>query len=208
MYRFVAEEYCICRIGAALLTLNNDLALFDVQALMRIDSNGPIVGKLISDVVFNRRSDMRIKHSMLLSASCLTLLWGISAASAEDAFQAIPDAGRLQWADTGPPFPNTKITVLSGDPSKAGGFVARWRCPDNYKIAPHVHPATESVTVLQGTFHIGRGETYDAAALTPVATGGFMVMPANIAHFAMCKGDMIIEIHASGPWGSKMLDAK
>ena len=52
MYRFVAEAYCICRIGAALLTLNNDLALFDVQALMRIDSNGPIVGKLISDVVF------------------------------------------------------------------------------------------------------------------------------------------------------------
>jgi quercetin dioxygenase-like cupin family protein len=148
---------------------------------------------------------MRISRTLALSVPFLTTCMLANEANAADAYQTIPDPGKLQWADTGPPFPDTKITVLNGDPSKTGAFVARWRCPDNYKIAPHTHPAAEAVTVLQGTFHIGKGETFDAAALTPVATGGFMVMPGNTAHYGMCQGDTIIEMHASGPWGTKML---
>jgi quercetin dioxygenase-like cupin family protein len=149
---------------------------------------------------------MHVKSSLTFAVSCLTLLFAAAEASAEDAFQAVPDPAKLEWADTGPPWPNTQVAVLKGDPSKAESFVIRWRCPDNYKIPPHVHPAAEAVTVLQGTFHIGRGETFDAAALTQMKPGGFMVMPGGTAHFGICKGDTIIELHATGPWGTKMVN--
>ena len=125
---------------------------------------------------------------------------------AQDNFRAIPDPLKLQWADTGPPFPKTQITVVDGDPSNAGPFVMRFRCPDDYKIAPHTHPTTEVVTVLEGTFHAGLGDTFDASTLTPVRRGGFFVMPGGTSHFAICKGPMtVIEMHATGPWDTKML---
>ncbi len=148
---------------------------------------------------------MSIKDLKHIGITCVIGMGLFAEASAQDQFTTIPDAEKIQWADTGPPFPNTQITVLSGDPSKGGPFVARWRCPDNYKIAPHVHPATEAVTVIQGTFHVGRGEKFDEAALTALKPGGFMVMPGGVTHYAMCKGLTIIELHATGPWGTKML---
>jgi hypothetical protein len=88
------------------------------------------------------------------------------------------------------------MTVIDGDPSKAGPFVLRFRCPDNYKIAPHTHPATEAVTVLEGTFHAGMGDTFDSSGLTAVRRSGFFVIPGGAAQFALCKGTTVIEIHA------------
>ena len=91
---------------------------------------------------------------------------------AQDNFRAIPDPLKLQWADTGHPFPKTQIALVDGDPSKAGPFVMRFRCPDDYKIAPHTHRTTEVVTVLEGTFHAGLGDTFDASTLTQYAEAG------------------------------------
>lgn len=151
---------------------------------------------------------MRIRSTLMVGMSCLTLLGLTNEVLAQDKFRAIPDPSKLQWADTGPPLPNTQIAVVDGDPSKAGPFVLRFRCPDNYKIAPHTHPATEAVTVLEGTFHAGMGNTFDSSALTPVSRGGFLVIPGEAAHFGLCKGVTVLEIHGTGPWGTKMLDAK
>ena len=151
---------------------------------------------------------MRIRGLLMVVGSCVALLGLTNEVSAQDKFRAIPDPAELKWVDTGPPFPNTQLTVVDGDPSKTGPFVIRFRCPDNYKIAPHAHPATEAVTVLEGTFHAGMGDTFEASALTPVGRGGFMTIPGGANHFAMCKGNTVIEIHATGPWGTKMLDAR
>ncbi len=151
---------------------------------------------------------MRKRITLVVGMSCLTLFGMSSEVLAQDNFRAVPDPAKLQWADTGAPFPNTQMTVIDGDPSKAGPFVLRFRCPDNYKIAPHTHPATEAVTVLEGTFHAGMGNTFDSAALTAVRRGGFFVIPGGAAHFALCKGTTVIEIHATGPWGTEMLGGR
>lgn len=127
---------------------------------------------------------------------------------AEEKFSVITDTAAIKWIDTGEPFPNTQIAIVDGDPSQPGPFILRFRCPNNYKIASHQHPATERVTVLEGTFHAGIGDRYDAAKLVAVRRGGFFHLPGNLAHFGMCEGTTVIEVHAMGPWGTSMLEGK
>ena len=134
----------------------------------------------------------------------LTVLFLSGGALARDAARVLQES-EMKWGDTGEPFPNTQAAVVNGDPSKAGPFIMRWRCPDNYKIAPHVHPATEEVTIVQGTFFIGEGDKFQESNLKPVKQGGFMSMPGGKAHYGMCKGTTVLEIHAIGPWDTTML---
>jgi len=151
---------------------------------------------------------MRIGATLNIGTILLALLGACGTADAEEPFRPITDSAKVQWADMGPQFPNTQMAVLEGDPSKPANFVFRFRCPDNYKILPHTHPGPETITVLEGAFHTGVGSTYDPAALAPVKRGGFFVIPAGTPHFCLCKGDTIIEVHATGPWEVKMLGAQ
>jgi quercetin dioxygenase-like cupin family protein len=141
---------------------------------------------------------------MRMFTPVLTVLFLSSGALAGDESRIL-QSSEMKWGDTGEPFPNTQAAVVNGDPSKEGAFIMRWRCPDNYRIAPHVHPATEEVTVVQGTFLIGEGDKFQDSNLKAVKQGGFMSMPGGKAHYGMCKGTTVLEIHAMGPWGTTML---
>src|SRR3546814_5876619 len=57
----------------------------------------------------------------------------------------------------------TQGALLYGDPTKEGPFLLRLKMPAGYKIPPHSHPRPEIVTVISGAFHVGMGETADAA---------------------------------------------
>ena len=107
----------------------------------------------------------------------------------------------LKWGDPPPVFEKgAAFTVVSGDPGKPGIFVARLRMPAGYKINPHWHPTDEHVTVLAGTFALGMGEKFDAAALQDLPTGGYGKLPAEMRHFAMAKTDAMVQVHGSGPF--------
>ncbi len=97
--------------------------------------------------------------------------------------------------------PGTKAAVIEGDPKQAGLFTMRLKLPAGYQIAPHWHPADEHVTVIAGTFHMGLGESFDAAKGKPLTVGSFAVMPAKAAHFAFTKEETVIQLHGMGPWG-------
>jgi hypothetical protein len=97
---------------------------------------------------------------------------GVFGADAAEQFKVIPAPSQLNWADTGPQFPNTQVVILDGDGSKSGPVTLRFRCPANYKFMPHTHPGPERVTVLNGTMLIGIGPKYDAANLKEVQVGG------------------------------------
>src|SRR5258708_6703803 len=80
--------------------------------------------------------------------------------------------GRIEWKDGPATSPKgAKIAVLEGDPTKEGLFVFRVRVPDGYRIPPHTHPKMERVTVIQGTFNIGMGETFDKQATQAMPVG-------------------------------------
>ena len=82
----------------------------------------------------------------------------------------------------GPPSlpPGVKSALIFGDPKAAGPFVLRIKFPANYKVPPHFHPDTETVTVLSGTFHASMGDTFDAAKAKAMATGSLFLMSNSL----------------------------
>lgn len=107
----------------------------------------------------------------------------------------------FQWGPAPPIFPKgAEMAVLQGDPSSNQEFTVRLRFPNGYKIAPHTHPTAENVTVLKGTFLAGMGEQFDESALKAFGRDAFASIPANHAHYAMARGQTIVQVHAIGPF--------
>jgi quercetin dioxygenase-like cupin family protein len=113
----------------------------------------------------------------------------------------------LKWSDAPPGLPpGAKMAVLSGDPGKKGMFTVRLQAPAGYKIMPHRHPTAEHITVISGTFHVGAGEKFDEAAGKEVPAGSYVVMPAEMAHYAWSSEETIVQIHSTGPFQIKYVN--
>ena len=94
-----------------------------------------------------------------------------------------------------------QVAVLRGDPGKTGSlFTMRAKFPDGYKIPPHWHPADEGFVVLQGSFALGLGEKWDEGKLKVNRQGAYVVMPKGLRHFALAKGETILELTGIGPF--------
>ena len=107
----------------------------------------------------------------------------------------------IQWGPAPAVFPpGAEFAVMQGDPSKAEEFTVRLRMPSGYRIPPHTHPTVENVTVLTGTFLAGSGPTFVEAAMQPVGRDGFLSIPAEHAHYAMARGQTIVQVHGIGPF--------
>ncbi len=107
----------------------------------------------------------------------------------------------IKWKEGPPSLPKgAMFAVLEGDPAKEGPFVIRLRFPDGYRIAPHTNPKTERITVIQGTFNIGMGDKFDEKGLKAMPTGTFGYWPSGMKHFALAKGETILQLHGTGPW--------
>jgi quercetin dioxygenase-like cupin family protein len=121
-----------------------------------------------------------------------------------DAPQASASNGaghELQWGPAPAIFPpGAEMAVLQGDPGSNQEFTVRLRMPNGYKIPPHTHPTIENVTVITGTFLAGMGGQFDQAAMDRFGQGDFASLPANHAHYAMARGQTIVQVHAIGPF--------
>ena len=96
--------------------------------------------------------------------------------------------------------PGAQIAVLEGDPTAAGTFTIRLKLPNGYKIPPHTHPTVENVTVLSGTFRAGMGTAFDDAKLTDLGRDAFVSIPAEHAHYAMARGETVVQVHGLSPF--------
>jgi quercetin dioxygenase-like cupin family protein len=107
-------------------------------------------------------------------------------------------AADLKWT---PIIKGCELATVSGDPNTEGSaFVIRLRCADGAKIPAHWHPTDENVTVLKGVFLIGYGETFDETKLKAMNVGNFISMPKEMRHYAMSKGESIVQVHGAGPF--------
>ena len=106
----------------------------------------------------------------------------------------------MKW-DPFPAFPGVNWSLLSGHPDKAGSpFVFRLKMPDAYKIPPHWHPVGEHVTVISGNFLFGSGDKFDEKVLKELPPGSYAFMPNATRHFAMSKGETVIQVSGVGPF--------
>lgn len=108
---------------------------------------------------------------------------------------------KIQWGPAPPVFqPGAQAAVLAGDITKPGPFVVRLKLPDGYKIMPHWHPTAETVTVISGEFHVGMGDKFDEASLTTLPAASVAVVPTHHNHYAMAKGETVVQVNAMGPF--------
>jgi quercetin dioxygenase-like cupin family protein len=127
-----------------------------------------------------------------------------AAASSEHVMFAATD---LKWNDGPPALPaGAKIAVMQGDPKKAGPFTVRLQFPTGFKVPPHTHPTAEHVTVISGTLALGTGAKFDEAATHEMTAGAFAVMPQGMQHFALCKSECVLQVHAMGPFEVKYVN--
>ena len=111
-------------------------------------------------------------------------------------------ASDVKWGP-GPPSlpPGAQMAVLDGDPAIAGKpFVIRAKFPDGYRVAPHWHPTDENVVVISGSFSVGTGDTFNEGTMMALAPGGYAKMPKEVHHYAMAKGETVIQVHGTGPF--------
>ena len=133
-----------------------------------------------------------MRYAILLAAA------GVLAGTTTLAAQAAP---ALKWGPAPAVFPaGAQMAVVSGDPGKAGPFTIELSMPAGYKIAPHSHPTDEKVTVDQGTFLVGMGDTFDAAKANTMTAGKSGEIKAGMHHYAMAKSATVVTINSTGPF--------
>ena len=106
---------------------------------------------------------------------------------------------RLKWVQI---RRGNEMAVVYGDPGKAGELYAvRFRFADGFKVPAHWHPQDEHATVLQGTLLLGMGTKWDAGQLTTeMKAGTYIFVPKDMPHFALAKGETILQAHGIGPF--------
>jgi uncharacterized RmlC-like cupin family protein len=140
-----------------------------------------------------------MRHFMLTAA---LLLATIATVLAQDhkAGHAMR-ADQLQWMPAPAALPKgAQMSVLSGDPTKAGSFTIRLKAPAGYKIPAHRHPTAERITVISGDFHFGMGDKLDEAKAEKLGSGGFVDLPAKMNHFAFMSTETVVQIDSEGPF--------
>jgi hypothetical protein len=108
---------------------------------------------------------------------------------------------KVQWGPAPPVFPaGAQFAVIAGDPGKPGPFIVRLKFPDGYRVMPHWHPTAENVTVISGEFHVGMGDKFDESSMLTLPAGSVAVVPVHHNHYAMSKGESVVQVNATGPF--------
>ena len=142
----------------------------------------------------------------LLSGLAVSALLPLAAIAAD---HTIVQSDGLKWGPGPAALPKgAQIAPLYGDPSKEGAYAYRLKLPAGYKVAPHMHPNDENVTVMSGTFHIGMGDTLDEKKTEPIKAGGVLLMPKGMHHFAYFPVETVIQSNGVGPAGITYINDK
>jgi histone H3/H4 len=100
-----------------------------------------------------------------------------------------------------------QTVVLKGDPSKAGLYTLLLKVSQpNIRIQAHAHSDDRVATVIKGTWYFAYGDKFDEARLVALPPGSVYTEPPSVNHFAMTKGEVIIQITGTGPSSTKYVD--
>ncbi|WP_163558737.1 cupin domain-containing protein [Halomonas sp. NO4] len=149
-------------------------------------------------------------RTTILTATALAVAMGTAAIAADDTYRGnghllgTPD--EFEWGPVGSMGEGAEIAIIEGSLAEEEPFTLRIRLEDGYEIRPHIHPAYERVTVLEGTLHFALGETYDPDATQELPEGGYAIMAPGDPMFGYAEGETVIQLHGTGPWGIEYLD--
>jgi quercetin dioxygenase-like cupin family protein len=170
-----------------------------------------------SDSISNRRTFMKklvlaVTVVVLGSLGLAATLWANArkeamAPMAQASTAQAPEQRHVFTPDTipwgpAPPVvpPGAQFAVLEGDPTASSGdYTIRLKMPDGFRIPPHFHPLRENVTVISGTFRVGMGDVFETNKMTSLPSGSFAFLDPNMHHYAMARGEVIVQVHGMSP---------
>lgn len=150
-----------------------------------------------------------MKTATTILATAMLTLGMAATASAEalyDGEHIMVEPDELEWGPVGSMGPGAEIAFIEGDISQEEPFTFRLRMEDGYEILPHVHPEYERGTVLRGTLHFAHGEEFDPDATRALPPGSTFIMPPGDPMFGHAEGEVILQLHGTGPWGIEYID--
>jgi hypothetical protein len=157
-----------------------------------------------TDICDIRRNMKSHNYSRLVVLSAIVSMSALpySLASVAAGMKVITSPDEVTWGTAPPELqPGAQLAVISGDPSKAGTiYLLRVKMPDGYKFAPHWHPKNVNVTVISGSMGIGMGDKFDEKRGELVKTGGFVLEPRQMHHYAWAHRPTVIEVYGEGPF--------
>ena len=138
--------------------------------------------------------------SRAVTVFALFVLCGVVAVTRGDepAVRVVTTAD-IPWASVAGYPPGYARAMLDGEAARAAPFTYRLRLPARFTFQPHTHDSDEHVTVLQGTWSFGVGETFDPSRLRAVPAGSFVIIPAGTPHFIATEGEAVVQVHGVGP---------
>jgi|SRR5690348_9728206 hypothetical protein len=146
---------------------------------------------------------------MVRSTAAFLAVMALSALPARANDDVFINKEQMKWGDAPPTLPKgAKLAVLQGDPSKPGPFTLRLLAPKNYRIAPHWHSQTENLTVISGTLYLGMGDKMNMKSARALKAGGYHYLPAKMNHYAITKGQAVIQVSGEGPFDINYLNPK
>lgn len=153
-----------------------------------------------------------MKINSIRARVCSLVVLGLVAAAVSGDAKDNPHFVRITpadvlWQDV-PDGHGVRQAVLLGDPAKSGLYVVRVRFPPHIMDVPHWHPNDRYVTVLEGTWYTGTGETFDFSKAVPLKPGSVMLHPAKAAHWDGSGGSdpVVVQIIGEGPGTSIQVD--
>ena len=137
-----------------------------------------------------------MRHIKLICLLGLGLSVSYAAVDADGFVRITPDEIVFPSGDGGGP----DITVLAGDPEKAGFYLLRARFAPGVFSTPHHHSTDRHVTVIKGTWYTGTDESFDRDKAVALPAGSYMMHPAGAVHYDGAKDEeVIVEIKGIGP---------
>ena len=129
--------------------------------------------------------------------------------AAGSAMKVVQSPNEITWVPAPATLPSgAQLAVISGDASKRGGtYALRLKVPDGYVFKPHWHPQNVNVTILSGGLGIGMGDKFDESKGQIVKTGGYILEPKEMHHYAWAQGPTIIEVYGEGPFGMNYVNS-
>jgi quercetin dioxygenase-like cupin family protein len=146
----------------------------------------------------------------IVRAAALGLVSGACATAVADepvAQLRLTAAEVAAQAAAAPANPNgPQMTVLVGDPAKAGLYTVRVAIPAHTQVRPHTHRDNRSIIVLSGTWQMGYGTQFDAGALKELRPGSLFTEPAAQPHFSQTTDEpVVILVTGYGPNDTKFV---
>jgi quercetin dioxygenase-like cupin family protein len=153
-----------------------------------------------------RRNSIRVVACALIIAGAITAVGAVTPQDSSEFVRITP--AQIQWQDI-PNAHGAQQAILLGDPAKPGMYVIRVRFPPHIMDIPHRHSMARYVTVLEGTWVTGTGDTFNLAHAVSLKPGSVMLHPANAVHWDGSGGaePVIVQIIGEGPATTTPVDS-